>query len=148
MKYCSIFSVTSKSAITPSFIGRIATMLPGVRPSISLALLPTASTLWVTLLMATIEGSETTMPRPRANTSVFAVPRSIAKSLENRQNIERRFIETDLRTSPDRSSLLRKFLNCGCDRVVDLLPRAAPKQHIAKGTLNEVIGKNNVEKPQ
>ena len=35
----------SKSAITPSFIGRIATMLPGVRPSISFAALPTARTL-------------------------------------------------------------------------------------------------------
>ena len=33
----SIFSVTSKSAMTPSFIGLMATMLPGVRPSISLA---------------------------------------------------------------------------------------------------------------
>ena len=32
MKWSSIFSVTSKSAMTPSFIGRIATMLPGVRP--------------------------------------------------------------------------------------------------------------------
>ena len=30
-------SVTLKSAMTPSFMGRIATMLPGVRPSISLA---------------------------------------------------------------------------------------------------------------
>src|SRR5262245_55645309 len=59
--------------------------------------------------MATIDGSETTMPRPRANTSVFAVPRSIAKSLEKRLKIERRFIETDLRTSLDRSSLLRKI---------------------------------------
>src|SRR5215510_14113113 len=73
-------------------------MLPGVRPSISLALLPTASTLWVTLLIATIEGSETTIPRPRAKTSVFAVPRSIAKSLENKLKIERKFIETDLKT--------------------------------------------------
>ena len=36
--------MTSKSAMTPSFIGRIATMLPGVRPSISLASLPTART--------------------------------------------------------------------------------------------------------
>ncbi len=43
MKYVSICSVTSKSAMTPSFIGRMATMLPGVRPSISLASLPTAS---------------------------------------------------------------------------------------------------------
>src|SRR5215510_13648417 len=88
-------------------------MLPGVRPSISLALLPTASTLWVTLLMATIEGSETTMPRPRAKTSVFAVPRSIAKSLENRLNIERRFIETDLEPLRIRSSLPAENHRCG-----------------------------------
>ena len=43
-QYESIRSVCSKSAITPSFIGRIAMILPGVRPSISLASLPTAST--------------------------------------------------------------------------------------------------------
>ena len=36
MKCFSICSVTVKSAITPSFIGRIAVMLPGVRPSICL----------------------------------------------------------------------------------------------------------------
>jgi hypothetical protein len=66
MKYVSIFSVTSKSAITPSFIGLIATMFPGVRPSISLASRPTASTRPFNLLMATIEGSLTTMPLPRA----------------------------------------------------------------------------------
>src|ERR1044072_4036218 len=86
MKCWSIFSVTSKSAITPSFIGRMAMMLPGVRPSISLASLPTASTLLVTLLIATMEGSLTTMPRPLAYTRVFAVPRSMARSLENRLN--------------------------------------------------------------
>src|SRR5580765_5916868 len=90
MKYVSIFSVTSKSAMTTSFIGLIATMLPGVRPSMSLASLPTASTRPLTLLMATIEGSLTTMPLPRAYTQVLAVPRSIARSLENRDNIERR----------------------------------------------------------
>src|SRR5271155_3495841 len=75
--------------MTPSFIGLIATMLPGVRPSISLASLPTASTSPVFLLMATIEGSLTTMPLPRAYTSVFAVPKSIARSLENTLNSER-----------------------------------------------------------
>ncbi len=41
-------------------------MLPGVRPSISLASLPTASTRLVSLLITTIEGSRTTMPRLRA----------------------------------------------------------------------------------
>ena len=66
MKCESIFSVISKSAITPSFIGRMATMLPGVRPSISLASRPTASTFPVTRLTATIEGSETMIPLPFA----------------------------------------------------------------------------------
>src|ERR1019366_1062502 len=88
-------SVTLKSAMTPSFIGLMATMLPGVRPSISLASLPTASTSPVFLLMATIEGSLTTMPLPRAYTSVLAVPRSMARSLENIQNNERRLCERD-----------------------------------------------------
>src|SRR5215204_3982385 len=76
--------------MTPSFIGLIATMLPGARPSISLASLPTASTRPFTLLMATMEGSLTTMPLPRAYTQVLAVPRSIARSLENTDSIERR----------------------------------------------------------
>src|SRR5437762_11558749 len=85
-------SVTLKSAITPSFIGRMATMLPGVRPSISLASLPTASTSPLFLLIATIEGSLTTIPFPFAKTRVLAVPRSIARSDENRLNSDRRFI--------------------------------------------------------
>src|SRR5712691_2672666 len=90
MKYVSIFSVTSKSAITPSFIGLMATMLPGVRPSMSFASLPTASTRPFTLLMATMDGSLTTIPLPRAYTHVLAVPKSIARSLENNDSIERR----------------------------------------------------------
>src|ERR1700704_5651986 len=79
--------------MTPSFIGLIATILPGVRPSMSLASFPTASTRPFTLLMATIDGSLTTMPLPRAYTQVFAVPRSIARSLENKESIERRLNE-------------------------------------------------------
>src|SRR5678815_4054772 len=70
-------SVTLKSAITPSFMGLIATMLPGVRPSISLASLPTASTSPVFLFSATMEGSLNTMPLPLANTSVFAKGKGI-----------------------------------------------------------------------
>ena len=42
MKYRIIFSVTSKSAMTPSFSGRTALMWPGVRPIIRFASLPTA----------------------------------------------------------------------------------------------------------
>src|SRR5262252_8164260 len=93
MKCVSIFSVTLKSAMTPSFIGLIATTLPGVRPSISFASLPTATTSPVALLMATIDGSFTTIPLPPENTSVFAVPRSIARSDENKLN-------TDLKLYP------------------------------------------------
>src|SRR5690349_17431977 len=68
----------------------MATMFPGVRPSISFASLPTASTSPVFLLMATIEGSFTTMPLPLAYTNVLAVPRSMARSLENMLKSERR----------------------------------------------------------
>src|ERR1700730_6576842 len=70
-------------------MGLMATILPGVRPSISLASLPTASTSPVFLLIATMEGSLTTMPLPRAYTRVFAVPKSIARSLEKTLNNER-----------------------------------------------------------
>ena len=54
--------------MTPSFIGRMATMLPGVRPSISFASLPTASTFLpprASCWTATTEGSLDTMPWPR-----------------------------------------------------------------------------------
>ena len=44
MKCLIISSALSKSAMTPSRIGRIASMLPGVRPSISFASSPTART--------------------------------------------------------------------------------------------------------
>ena len=64
IKCLSIASVTSKSAITPDFMGRIATMLPGVRPSISLAFNPTARTLLEPFSIATTLGSLKTMPRP------------------------------------------------------------------------------------
>ncbi len=80
MKWRSISSVTSKSAITPSFSGRIAGIVPGVRPSIRLASIPTACTSPVRESIATTLGSESTIPRPRTYTSVFAVPRSTAMS--------------------------------------------------------------------
>ena len=70
--------------MTPSFIGRMAMMLAGVRPSISFASLPTASTRPVLWLTAMIDGSHSTMPLPFAYTSVVAVPRPIARSFENR----------------------------------------------------------------
>ena len=57
MKWRSICSVTSKSAITPSLSGRIAVIVPGVRPSIRFASTPTACTSPVRWSIATTEGS-------------------------------------------------------------------------------------------
>ena len=65
MKWRSICSVTSKSAITPSLSGRIAWIVPGVRPSIRLASIPTACTSAVRESIATTDGSDSTIPRPR-----------------------------------------------------------------------------------
>jgi hypothetical protein len=94
MKYLSIASVTSKSAMTPSFMGRMATMLAGVLPSISFAVAPTARpprrTSVVPFRTATTEGSFRTMPRPRTQTRVLAVPRSMPMSTENFPRIQSR----------------------------------------------------------
>ena len=65
MKYRSMRSVVSKSAMTPSLSGRIAMMLPGVRPIMRLASEPTAKMPPVLMLIATTDGSFKTMPRPR-----------------------------------------------------------------------------------
>ena len=80
MKYLIMIAVVSKSAMTPSFIGRTARMLPGVRPIIFLAASPTASIFIVSVRRATTEGSLTTIPFPLAYTRVLAVPKSIPKS--------------------------------------------------------------------
>ena len=80
MRWVSSRSAASKSAITPSRSGRMVVMFAGVRPSMACAAWPTASVLSLCVLTATMEGSSTTMPRPGANTTVFAVPRSTAKS--------------------------------------------------------------------
>ena len=74
--------------MTPFFIGLTAVIRSGVRPSISLASVPTASTSPESLRIATMDGSFTTMPLFRSNTSVLAVPRSIARSEENRLKSE------------------------------------------------------------
>ena len=47
MKCLIISSAVSKSAMTPSLIGRIASMEPGVLPNISLASSPTARTFFL-----------------------------------------------------------------------------------------------------
>src|SRR4051794_34904702 len=70
----------SKSAMTPSFSGRTASMWPGVRPSMRLASVPTASSRPSRVFIATMDGSSRTIPRPHTYTSVFAVPRSTAMS--------------------------------------------------------------------
>ena len=80
IKYFNIACVTSKSAITPSFIGRIAMILPGVRPIIFFASSPTARTSPVSCFIATTDGSRKTIPFPFTCTSVFAVPKSIPMS--------------------------------------------------------------------
>ena len=65
MKNRSICSVASKSAITPSRSGRMATMLSGVRPIIRFASVPTARISRVWAFMATTDGSLSMTPRPR-----------------------------------------------------------------------------------
>src|SRR5437773_772000 len=71
----------SKSLMTPSFSGRMATIDAGVRPTIRFASAPIARMFPVRRSLATTEGSLMTMPRPRTWTSVFAVPRSMPISL-------------------------------------------------------------------
>src|SRR4051794_40323828 len=66
--------------MTPWRSGRIAEIVAGVRPIIRLASAPTA---WISPdseSRAITDGSDRTIPRPRTNTSVFAVPRSTATS--------------------------------------------------------------------
>src|SRR5438105_9806239 len=67
--------------MTPSRIGRMAVMLPGVRPSIIRASSPTATIRGrlplLSLASATTDGSVRTIPFPRTYTITFAVPRSM-----------------------------------------------------------------------
>ena len=62
-KFSSILAVMSKSAMTPSFRGRTATMLP-VRPMTALASPPTQRTSSVLVSTATTDGSRMIMPFP------------------------------------------------------------------------------------
>jgi len=57
-------SVTTKSAITPSRIGRTIWIDSGARPTISNACLPTARMRVPSRFTATSDGSLTTMPSP------------------------------------------------------------------------------------
>ena len=87
MKWRSICSVTSKSAITPWRSGRVAEICAGVRPIMRCASAPTATTSPVRSSIATTDGSESTMPRPCTWTTVLAVPRSTAMSRADRSTI-------------------------------------------------------------
>ena len=66
IKCLIISSATSKSAITPSAIGLIALIFPGVFPNIVLASSPTAKTWFLPLIsvIATTEGSLRRIPFP------------------------------------------------------------------------------------
>jgi len=57
MNAASIFSAASTSKIMPSFMGRMVRTPCGARPSSCLASSPTASTSWVRVFTATMEGS-------------------------------------------------------------------------------------------
>ena len=65
MKEMIMRLATSKSATTPSRMGRTVRMRPGVRPQARLASWPTARTSRVCASRATTEGSLTTMPPAR-----------------------------------------------------------------------------------
>ncbi len=64
MKSCSMLAAISKSAITPSFSGRTATMEAGVRPTTSLASSPTNFTVSLRISTATTLGSRRMIPLP------------------------------------------------------------------------------------
>ena len=82
-------SVTTKSAMTPSRMGRTTSMLSGERPSMSYASWPTATIVLSRGRMATTEGSCMTMPRPLTWTSTLTVPRSIPMCFSNMKRGDR-----------------------------------------------------------
>src|SRR3989344_1894092 len=91
--------------MTPSFIGRYAIISPGVRPTISLASLPTARILLSRTETATTEGSLRTIPLPGTKTSTVVVPRSMPSLGEKEKAIRSDIgfswqLVADLRKSP------------------------------------------------
>src|SRR5207248_7016318 len=79
-----------------------------------------------TLLMATIEGSLTTMPLPLAYTSVLAVPRSIARSLENMLNSERRLWNLELCEWNPLDDINSRFRRRYCNQPIQRSRRTFP----------------------
>src|SRR3990167_1825700 len=108
--------------MTPSFIGRYAVISPGVRPTISLASLPTASILLSRTETATTEGSLRTIPLPGTKTSTVVVPRYMPSLGEKEKAIWRvhciRFFSIDKRRySPRLERLGYGFLLACASRV-------------------------------
>src|SRR6266849_6925546 len=98
-------------------MGLTTLILVGVRPNISFASLPTACTSPVRSSRATAEGSLTTMPRPRAKTRVLTVPKSIAKSAENKLNNGRRLLRESRVTQSKRITQPGLIVRVGDRRV-------------------------------
>ena len=80
-----IISEASKSAITPSFSGRMVLMFWFSLPCIALAFVPTAAGFPVSLSMATMDGSSMTFLSFMKMT-VLAVPKSMASSCWKNEN--------------------------------------------------------------
>src|SRR5436305_6694882 len=93
--------------------------------------LPISSTLLLTLLTATMDGSRTTMPLFFAYTSVFAVPRSIARSFEN--------IDRSDFTAIRIQSLLLVFPGSHCGGVQSARPRARWERTASAGPLRRLF---------
>ena len=99
-------------------------MLPGVRPSISFASLPTARTFLTPLparCTATTDGSLETMPLPLTKVSVVAVPRSMARSFENSPYTQSNNMHAPHLSQP-RVTLIRiarVSLHCELPRTID-----------------------------
>src|ERR1700687_4112597 len=70
-------SVTTKSAMTPSRIGRTTWIVSGARPTISSACRPTARMRVPSRFTATKEGLLATIPAPFPEMSAVELPRSI-----------------------------------------------------------------------
>src|SRR5919108_152682 len=112
MKWRSMRSVTSKSAITPWRRGRIAEIVAGVRPIIRRAASPTEWTVPVSLSTAATDGPSAgaplQLPRPRQQVAAAVQPQALSRErrrLDNRasQQVAVRFFGFWTRT--------RKLLN-------------------------------------
>src|SRR5437763_15067842 len=102
--------VMSKSVIAPCRSGRTATTFAGVRPIMSHASSPMARTSPLRWFNAMTVGSLNTIPSPSRKTSVFAVPRSIARFLMRSGPVDPFGLAGDERLLlPDRHVLLDAF---------------------------------------